>query len=119
LFVIVEDVAPASRAARAASVVLRLKAVQPGVRLDAGRRRVAAVAVTSGRLLVLLQRVGCDQEIAADGFFSLGMIADFAGSSTITDRRSIGICSGSRALWGRFCIWRPAGRARNGHRVFL
>ena len=30
----------------------------------------------------LATRVSCDQDIAGDGFFSLGMIADFSGSLT-------------------------------------
>ena len=33
-----------------------------------------------GDCRALAQRLSCDQEIAADGFFSLGMIADFDGS---------------------------------------
>jgi SagB-type dehydrogenase family enzyme len=67
--------------ARAASAVPRLKA--------AFSREFAWTPVAEGFPLWLLQagdyrsrsqRVSCDQEIAADGFFSLGMIADFAGS---------------------------------------
>jgi len=67
--------------ARAASAVPRLKA--------AFSRDFAWTPVDDGSPLWLLQagdyrsrsqRVSCDQAIAADGFFSLGMIADFAGS---------------------------------------
>ena len=67
--------------ARAASAVPRLKA--------AFSRDFAWTPVADGFPLWLLQagvyrsrsqRVSCDQAIAADGFFSLGMIADFAAS---------------------------------------
>jgi SagB-type dehydrogenase family enzyme len=67
--------------ARAASAVPRLKA--------AFSRDFAWTPIADDFPLWLLQagdyrsrsqRVSCDQEIAADGFFSLGMIADFAGS---------------------------------------
>jgi hypothetical protein len=67
--------------ARAASAVPRLKA--------AFNPAFAWTPIADGFPLWLLQagdyrsrsqRVSCDQEIAADGFFSLGMIADFAGS---------------------------------------
>jgi len=78
----VEDVAPGLYVlARAASVVPRLKAEFS--------QEFAWTPVAGGLPLWLLQagdyrsrsqRVSCDQEIAADGFFSLGMIADFAGS---------------------------------------
>ena len=36
--------------------------------------------LASGDCRRLAQRVSCDQEIAADGFFSLGMLADFDAS---------------------------------------
>jgi nitroreductase len=67
--------------ARAASAVPRLKA--------AFSPDFAWTPVADGFPLWLLQagdyrsrsqRVSCDQAIAADGFFSLGMIADFAAS---------------------------------------
>jgi nitroreductase len=77
----VEGVAPGLYVlARAASVVPRLKA--------AFSQEFAWTPVADGLPLWLLQagdyrsrsqRVSCDQEIAADGFFSLGMIADFSG----------------------------------------
>ena len=38
------------------------------------------VRLARGDCRALAQRVSCDQEIAADGFFSLGMIADFDAS---------------------------------------
>jgi SagB-type dehydrogenase family enzyme len=78
----VQDVVPGLYVlARAASVVPRLKA--------AFAREFAWTPVAEGFPLWLLragdyrsrsQRVSCDQDIAADGFFSLGMIADFEGS---------------------------------------
>lgn len=37
-------------------------------------------ALARGNCRALSQRVSCDQDIAADGFFSLGMIADFDAS---------------------------------------
>ena len=37
-------------------------------------------ALAGGNCRPVAQRVSCDQEIAADGFFSLGMIADFDAS---------------------------------------
>src|SRR4029077_15727092 len=37
-------------------------------------------ALATGNCRPIAQRVSCDQEIAADGFFSLGMIADFDAS---------------------------------------
>ena len=67
--------------ARAASAVPRLKA--------AFTREFAWTQVAEGFPLWLLQagdyrsrsqHVSCDQDIAADGFFSLGMIADFEAS---------------------------------------
>ena len=67
--------------ARAASAVPRLKA--------AFTAEFAWTQVAAGFPLWLLQagdyrsrsrRVSCDQDIAADGFFSLGMIADFESS---------------------------------------
>jgi SagB-type dehydrogenase family enzyme len=67
--------------ARAASAVPRLKA--------AFSREFAWTPVAEGFPLWLLQagdyrmrsqRVSCDQDIAADGFFSLGMMADFEAS---------------------------------------
>ncbi len=78
----VEGVAPGLYVlARAASAVPRLKA--------AFSREFTWTQVADGVPLWLLhagdyrsrsQRVSCDQNIAADGFFSLGMIADFEGS---------------------------------------
>jgi nitroreductase len=75
----VEDVAPGLYLlARAASVVPRLK--------EAFSREFAWTPAGGGVPLWLLQpgdyrarsqRVSCDQDIAAGGFFSLGMIADF------------------------------------------
>jgi SagB-type dehydrogenase family enzyme len=41
---------------------------------------VPLVRLASGECRQLAQRVSCDQAIAADGFFSLGMIADFDAS---------------------------------------
>jgi nitroreductase len=38
------------------------------------------VALASGDCRGLARRVSCDQDIAADGFFSLGMLADFDAS---------------------------------------
>ena len=58
-------------------------------------------------------RLCCDQDIAADGFFSLGMIADFDASlDEHSARRSIAICSGNRASSGRCCTWKPKLPAR-------
>jgi hypothetical protein len=78
----VTDVAPGLYVlARTATAVPRLKL--------AFSREFAWRPVADGFPLWLLQegdyrmrsqRVSCDQDIAADGFFSLGMIADFEGS---------------------------------------
>ena len=40
-------------------------------------------------------RVSCDQDIASDGFFSLGMIARFESALRERASGSIGGCSGS------------------------
>jgi SagB-type dehydrogenase family enzyme len=60
------------------------------------------------------QRVSCDQAIAADGFFSLGMIA------ICTAPRFTGIFSGSQASWVRCYISkrRPRARARPASAAF-
>ena len=46
------------------------EAADDGLPLGAGARRCRSLAA----------RISCDQDIAADGFFSLGMLADFGAS---------------------------------------
>jgi nitroreductase len=75
----VKDVAPGLYAlARAESVVPRLKAAFSG---DFAWTQIAGDMplwlLREGDYRSRSQRVSCDQDIAADGFFSLGMIADF------------------------------------------
>jgi hypothetical protein len=83
--------------------VHRVDDVEPGLYLltrehESGARLVSAlgrdfllqpvdemtllVRLARGDCRQLARRVSCDQDIAADGFFSLGMIADFDGSLT-------------------------------------
>jgi len=78
--------------------VHRVEGLEPGVYLlmrerDSGERlrgalrrdflfepasdRVPLLRLTRGDCRLLARRLSCDQEIAADGFFSLGMIAEF------------------------------------------
>jgi SagB-type dehydrogenase family enzyme len=81
--------------------VHRVDALEPGLYLlarnDRARRSLQAamnkafdwypvhdglplVRLAAGDCRRLAERVSCDQEIAADGFFSLGMVAEFDGS---------------------------------------
>ena len=81
------------------------------------------VACPRGLLLYLLKEgdcralatsVSCGQEIAGDGAFSLGMIADCTSDRSRSLRRqqsSIGICSGRRGLSARCCTLRPKKQA--------
>ncbi len=47
---------------------------------EAAAEPLPLIRLASGDCRRLSQRVSCDQEIAADGFFSLGMLADFDAS---------------------------------------
>ena len=60
-----------------------------------------------GDCRALAASVSCDQDIAGDGAFSLGMIADYMGSLARTARGSIGTCSGRPASWARSSTSRP------------
>ena len=53
--------------------------------------------------------VSCHQDIASDGAFSLGMIADFAQNPRPAPG-GIAAFSGKRGLWARCCIWKPRPR---------
>ena len=101
-----------------AAAVERLRAaLRARVPVGARRRRAAAArvwrAATAARSPA---RLSCDQDIAADGFFSLGMLAEFDASLRSSGRRSTGTCSGNRAWSGRCCISKrkPPARARTG-----
>ena len=54
--------------------------------------------------------MSCHQEIASDGAFSLGMIADFAETIRATAPGGIAGCSGKRGFSARCCIWKPRPR---------
>ena len=60
-----------------------------------------------GDLQRTAQIVSCHQEIAADGAFSLGMIADFARRSAATVPGGIAGCSGRLASSAKCCTWKP------------
>jgi SagB-type dehydrogenase family enzyme len=47
---------------------------------EAAHAELPFICLTRGDCRTLASRLSCDQEIAGDGFFSLGMIADFAAS---------------------------------------
>ena len=67
--------------ARDASVVGRLKAACGREFLwEPAGGTLPLFLLARGDCRALAQRLSCDQEIAADGFFSLGMIADFDAS---------------------------------------
>jgi nitroreductase len=56
----------------------RLKgALRPDFLYEPASDRIPLFRLTRGDCRVLARRLSCDQDIAADGFFSLGMIADF------------------------------------------
>ena len=95
--------------------------VRARVSLGARGGRPAAVSARARRLPSLAARLSCDQEIAADGFFSLGMIAELRReprrvralvlSPPVLGNR----CRRAGALSGG----RGGGRARDRHRLFL
>jgi nitroreductase len=78
----VEDVAPGLYVlARSASAVSRLKAAfSPEFVWTPVAGDFPLWLLQTGDYRARSKRVSCDQDIAADGFFSLGMIADFEGS---------------------------------------
>ena len=61
----------------------------------------------------------CDQEIAADGFFSLGMIAAFDGSLEEFGASFIATCSGNPACRAGAVSAAEAAGTRDRHRLFL
>ncbi len=78
----VDDLAPGLYLLpRDPSVVDRLKrACGREYRWEAVDERVPLFCLERGDCRRLSQRLSCDQDIAADGFFSLGMLADFDAS---------------------------------------
>ena len=110
----VDDVAPGvyllPRDREAVSIAAR---IDDGA-IFSGRRPACGIAARlsgSRRRAALAARVSCDQDIAADGFFSLGMIAAFDASlRRVRARRSIVISSGSEALSVRSCNLRSRGQ---------
>jgi nitroreductase len=69
-------------------ILARDRAVVPRLRAACGREflwqpaseRLPLLLLAPGDCRALARRVSCDQDIAADGFFSLGMLADFDAS---------------------------------------
>jgi hypothetical protein len=69
--------------ARDGRAVPRLRAAcRPDFKWEAAAADPPLWLLHGGDVRALSQRLSCDQEIAADGFFSLGMIADFDASLT-------------------------------------
>jgi SagB-type dehydrogenase family enzyme len=67
--------------ARDRSAVDRLRAAcRPEFLWDAADQTLPLYRLAAGDYRTLARRLSCDQDIAADGFFSLGMIAEFDAS---------------------------------------
>ena len=114
----------ASTASRRACTLLRARC-RGGRRLRAacaasscGSRRATrcrCICLRAATAARLARRLSCDQDIAADGFFSLGMLADFDASLEQFGPSFYRICSGNRASSaGAVSRGRGGRRARTG-----